>query len=238
MSVCDLLPLSQQEYWELEYQMEQTPDPDTIYTSTGRHDELAELLRKYGYAPCGRYEAFEFGVKLLELGVKDEVKTIDERSVDPAGRNDVFGQCSEPIRTVLEFGIPLRTTSTITPVWVSKRDEIRRMGLSEPTIKHDAEGLKMDIPEFLKVGNPIWCGFAGWIEDIAIGTDTIMVKVESPKRKLFNRNDEWLPYREGLMRPLTVEDWELDLDVMTRHLERIVREYELARIKMQSLISD
>ncbi len=86
MSVIEFKPLTRQQYHELEAQMEITPDPDTLYTEEGRHPELAELLRQFGYTPAGRYEAFEFGVKLLQLGYVDEDQTPDARSMDTAGQ--------------------------------------------------------------------------------------------------------------------------------------------------------
>ena len=69
MTVKELEPLPSDRYRELEYQMEQTPDPDTVYTGWGAHPHLAELLRQFGYLATSRYEAYSIGVKLLEMGI-------------------------------------------------------------------------------------------------------------------------------------------------------------------------
>jgi hypothetical protein len=70
-----LRKLSENEYIMLENLMEHVPDPalsgifdNETYTATGWHYELAALLRKFGYRPVGRYEAYELAKKLLEMG--------------------------------------------------------------------------------------------------------------------------------------------------------------------------
>jgi hypothetical protein len=67
MTVKELTPLSPDRYRELEYQMEDTPDPNEIYTEWGAHPLLSELLRQFGYLATSRYEAYSIGVKLLEI---------------------------------------------------------------------------------------------------------------------------------------------------------------------------
>lgn len=91
------------------------------------------------------------------------------------------------------------------------------------------------VPEWLKVGALLWCGFAGWIIDIAVGDTAIMVKVESPKRKLFNRNDEWLPYNPDMMHPLTEKEVVMDLDICDRHFMRIRDNYTDAAEHLREL---
>lgn len=67
MTTKELEPLTPDQYLELQKQMDETPDPDSVYTETGRHPELAELLRQFGYLATSRYEAYEYGVKLLKI---------------------------------------------------------------------------------------------------------------------------------------------------------------------------
>jgi hypothetical protein len=64
----DLRKLSEDDYILLENLMEHVPDPNETYTATGWHYRLAALLRKFGYRPVGRYEAFDLAKKLLEMG--------------------------------------------------------------------------------------------------------------------------------------------------------------------------
>jgi hypothetical protein len=216
MAIVEFKPLTQEQYARLQMQMEITPDPDTVYTEEGRHPELAELLRQFGYTPAGRYEAFEFGVKLLQLGYVDE--TTHTRTMDIAGQFDVQPRGGQSERGILSNRLPLPTTGTPSAVRVSKHQPLRRVGDGNEAMEHDTGGIAMEVPDFLKVGAPIWCGFAGWIEDIAVGETEIMVKVESPKRRLLNRGDEWLPYREGVMRPLTMEDVQRDVEIYSAQL--------------------
>ena len=236
MSTVDFKKLSKQQYFELEHQMETTPDPNTTYTGWGAHPHLEELLRKYGYPPAGRYEAFQWGVMFLEMGY-DEDTTSDDGSISAIGEHDAVGGSSEPLRMFLEHGVSLQPTGATLPVRVQERDEIRRMGYGEQTTQYDAEGLIMNIPDFLKIGSPIWCGFAGWIEDIAIGQDTIMVKVESPKRRLLNRGDEWLPYKEGIMRPLTNDDFLTDVGVYSTRKDEMVKNFYDAVEKLNNIMA-
>jgi hypothetical protein len=110
------------------------------------------------------------------------------------------------------------------------------VGHSDGANESSSEELDMDVPDFLEVGKPIWCGFAGWIEDIAVGESTIMVKVESPKRKLLNVRDEWLPYKEGLMRPLTAEDVVMDYSAYDKRLNDMIDGYESTKKYLSELM--
>jgi hypothetical protein len=78
----ELKPLNKDDYCALVAQMEETPDPDTVYTETGRHPELAELLRQFGYLVTSRYEAYEVGVKLLEI-TEDSMPWVEVRPFSP-----------------------------------------------------------------------------------------------------------------------------------------------------------
>ena len=64
----DLKKLSEDDYLMLENLMEKVPDPNETFTATGWHYELTALLRRFGYRPVGRYEAYELAQRLLELG--------------------------------------------------------------------------------------------------------------------------------------------------------------------------
>ncbi len=235
MTVAHFQPLTHEQYVRLQMQMEITPDPDTVYTEEGRHPELAELLRQFGYAPAGRYEAFEFGLKLLALGYIDE--TTHARTMDIAGQFDVQPGSSRSERGIFSDGLPLQTTGTPSAIWVSERQSLRRVEGSDGTVEYDTQGVTMEVPDFLKIGAPIWCGFAGWIEDIAVGETEIMVKVESPKRRLMNRTDEWLPYREGVMRPLTIEDLQRDVEIYTAQLKDRTINFNAAVEELRSRIA-
>jgi len=68
MASKELQPLTPDQYRELQRQMDITPDPNEVYTGWGAHPELAELLRQFGYLATSRYEAYDIGVKLLEMG--------------------------------------------------------------------------------------------------------------------------------------------------------------------------
>jgi hypothetical protein len=57
------------------------------------------------------------------------------------------------------------------------------------------------IPDWLKPGTIIDCGFTGIVQEIATGDETIMVKVESPKRLAFGHTLEWLPFDAQVMKP-------------------------------------
>ena len=232
MSVVGFHPLTQQQYLELEHQMETTPDPNTIYTEWGAHPHLEELFRKYGYPPAGRFEAYEWAVKFLEMGYEET----DTRSMDGTGQPDVTGRCYISPRRIQSDGIPLRSDSDVGAVRVQSVGTIPDMGLGDETVGRNSEVTTMDIPDFLKIGAPVWCGFAGWIEDIAIGTDTLMVKVESPKKKLYAQRDEWLPYREGIMRPLLKEDLLFDVGIYSERRDKIVKDFNDAVDKLTGIL--
>ena len=91
------------------------------------------------------------------------------------------------------------------------------------------------MPAWLTIGAPIWFGSAGWVEDIAIGATDIMVKVESPKRKLLNQRYEWLPYRAGVMVPLTQEQLEREIRIYTERRDVLAREFDQAVAELQRL---
>jgi hypothetical protein len=81
----------------------------------------------------------------------------------------------------------------------------------------------MNYPEWLKRGALVkvqhWYGF---VEDVAVSDQHVMVLVKSPKGIWRNQRDasEWLEYIEGQIIPATPEEMEKEISA---HAERIQR---------------
>ena len=121
MTVKELSPLPADRYRELEYQMEDTPDPSETYTEWGAHPLLAELLRQFGYLVTSRYEAYEFGVKLLAIGPEggdgvEREETLDDESMDFVRQYDA--RWSRPQLGIQRYRVPLRSRRTSGAVWI------------------------------------------------------------------------------------------------------------------------
>jgi hypothetical protein len=64
----DVQKLSQQDWAMLDNMMQNVPDPNTTFTATGWHYQLAQLLSQMGYRPVGRHGAYDLAMKLWEAG--------------------------------------------------------------------------------------------------------------------------------------------------------------------------
>ncbi len=73
--------------------------------------------------------------------------------------------------------------------------------------------------------------------EIATSDVAVLVKVDSPKKRLLNRTDEWLPYDARIMRPLTVEDIERDEMIYNRQLAEITANYTRARETLRQALN-
>lgn len=83
-------------------------------------------------------------------------------------------------------------------------------------------------PKWLKPGAIINCGFTGVVQEIATGDETIMVKVESPKRLAFGHTLEWLPFDSKVMKPATSQKLQAEIQQYRVLLETRLKTYNNA----------
>ena len=83
-------------------------------------------------------------------------------------------------------------------------------------------------PDWLKPGAIIDCGFTGVVQEIATGDETIMVKVESPKRLAFGHTLEWLPFDAQVMKPATPQKLQAEIQQYRVLLETRLKTYNNA----------
>lgn len=88
---------------------------------------------------------------------------------------------------------------------------------------------KKDVtPKWLKPGAIIWCGFTGVVQEVATGDQTIMVRVESPKRLAFGHTLEWLPFDAKVMKPATAKKLQTEIQQYRALLESRLKTYDSA----------
>ena len=83
-------------------------------------------------------------------------------------------------------------------------------------------------PKWLKPGAIIWCGFTGVVQEVATGDQTIMVRVESPKRLAFGHTLEWLPFDAKVMKPATSKKLQTEIQQYRALLESRLKIYDSA----------
>jgi hypothetical protein len=83
-------------------------------------------------------------------------------------------------------------------------------------------------PKWLKPGAIIYCGFTGVVQEVATGDETIMVKVESPKRLAFGHTLEWLPFDAKVMKPATPRKLQAEIQQYRVLLETRLKTYDNA----------
>lgn len=60
--------LTEQEYFELQTQVERTPAPGDSFGASGEHYILVALLRRMGFREQDKWQALKLAEKLLEAG--------------------------------------------------------------------------------------------------------------------------------------------------------------------------
>lgn len=84
-----------------------------------------------------------------------------------------------------------------------------------------------NLPEWLKRGQLVEFAFAvGEIIDVAISPERAMVLVSSPKGIWRNHPSEWLEYKEGALKPATLERAERDLALYREYLSKMLIELD------------
>jgi hypothetical protein len=81
-------------------------------------------------------------------------------------------------------------------------------------------------PTWLKPGALVWCGFVAVVREVAVSDNTILVKVESPKRAALGQREEWLPYYPGTLKRATRKQLQADIDLYRGLLQQRVAEFD------------
>ncbi len=81
-------------------------------------------------------------------------------------------------------------------------------------------------PSWLKPGALVWCGFVAVVREVAVGDNTILVKVESPKRAALGQREEWLPYYPGTLKRATRKQAQADIARYRHLLQQRVAEFD------------
>ena len=81
-------------------------------------------------------------------------------------------------------------------------------------------------PAWLKPGALVWCGFVAVVREVAVSDNTILVKVESPKRAALGQREEWLPYYPGTLKRATRKQLQADIDLYRGLLQQRVAEFD------------
>lgn len=84
-----------------------------------------------------------------------------------------------------------------------------------------------NLPEWLKCGQLVEFAFAvGEIIDVAVSPQRVMVLVSSPKGIWRNHPAEWLEYKEGAIKPTTLERAERELRLYREYLNKMLIELD------------
>ncbi len=89
-------------------------------------------------------------------------------------------------------------------------------------------------PSWLKPGTLIWCGFVAVVREVAVSDNTVLVKVESPKRAALGQREEWLPYYPGTLKRATRKQLQADIDLYRGLLQQRVAEFDRIAGEMTS----
>lgn len=81
-------------------------------------------------------------------------------------------------------------------------------------------------PSWLKPGALVWCGFVAVVREVAVSDNTVLVKVESPKRAALGQREEWLPYYPGTLKRATRKQLQADIDLYRGLLQQRVAEFD------------
>ena len=81
-------------------------------------------------------------------------------------------------------------------------------------------------PAWLKPGALVWCGFVAVVREVAVSDNTILVKVESPKRAALGQREEWLPYYPGTLKRASRKQLQADIDLYRGMLQQRVVEFD------------
>ena len=81
-------------------------------------------------------------------------------------------------------------------------------------------------PAWLKPGALVWCGFVAVVREVAVSDNTILVKVESPKRAALGQREEWLPYYPGTLTRATRKQLQADIELYRGMLQQRVVEFD------------
>ena len=82
------------------------------------------------------------------------------------------------------------------------------------------------LPSWLKPGTLVWCGFVAVVREVAVSDNTILVKVESPKRAALGQREEWLPYYPSTLKRATRKQLQADIDLYRGLLQQRVVEFD------------
>lgn len=87
---------------------------------------------------------------------------------------------------------------------------------------------KPTCPSWLKPGALVWCGFVAVVREVAVSDNTILVKVESPKRTALGQREEWLPYYPGpgTLKRATRKQLQADISLYRNLLQQRVAEFD------------
>lgn len=81
-------------------------------------------------------------------------------------------------------------------------------------------------PVWLKPGALVWCGFVAVVREVAVSDNTILVKVESPKRAALGQREEWLPYYPGTLKRATRKQLQADVELYRGLLQQRMAEFD------------
>ena len=81
-------------------------------------------------------------------------------------------------------------------------------------------------PAWLKPGALVWCGFVAMVREVAVSDNTVLVKVESPKRAALGQREEWLPYYPGVLKRATRKQLQADINLYRGLLQQRVAEFD------------
>jgi hypothetical protein len=64
------------------------------------------------------------------------------------------------------------------------------------------------------------------VREVAVSDNTILVKVESPKRAALGQREEWLPYYPGTLKRATRKQLQADVELYRGLLQQRVAEFD------------
>ncbi len=85
---------------------------------------------------------------------------------------------------------------------------------------------KAHYPAWLKPGALVWCGFVAVVREVAVSDNTVLVKVEPPKRAALGQREEWLPYYPGTLKRATRKQLQADIDLYRGLLQQRIAEFD------------
>ncbi len=99
--------------------------------------------------------------------------------------------------------------------------------------------MKNQLPDWLKPGQLVEFAFCvGQVIDIAVSPERVMVLVKSPKGIWRNHPSEWLEFKEGAIKPATLERAERDIELYRGYILKMLDELDATNDSWQSQFSN